>query len=387
MSAGRYFWPAILAYLAGVAALSAGAYDGAAGTSGSLAVAKDDPAFVAWATGFTNLVRGPAQINDLSKGYASFGSGEQSLGPAAGDCYDVVSLGDGGRITLTFDTPIADGPGWDFAVFENSFSDLFLELAFVEVSSDGVNFFRFDAFSETQTNTQVGGFGTLDPTNTHNLAGKYRQGFGTPFDLAELAERSPLLDVGAVTHVRIIDVVGTINPAFASFDSLGRLINDPWPGPFASGGFDLDAVGVRHVAGAAGFSGWLAARFDSEELADPAVAGPAADPDHDGRANLIEYALGTEPRDPADGGLNSPVLESVDGGRLQLSCLIAPGRDDLVVRVEWSADLLSTWSAAAEHVSPPALETTPTGVRHTFGGVKNFVEAPRQFLRLSITLQ
>ncbi len=387
MPAAPYFWPVIIAYLAGGGALSAGAYDGAAGTNGSLAVAKEDPAFVAWATGFTDLVRGPAQINDLSKGYASFGAGGQAIGPAAGDSYDVVSLGDGGRITLTFASPIADGPGWDFAVFENSFSDLFLELAFVEVSSDGVNFFRFDAFSETQTNTQVGGFGTVDPTNINNLAGKYRQGFGTPFDLAELAGINPLLDVNAITHVRIIDVVGTITPAFATADSLARLINDPWPTPFSSGGFDLDAIGVRHVAGAAGFSGWLAARFDAAELSDPALAGPAADPDHDGRANLVEYALGTEPRDPADGGQNQPVLGLIDGARLQLTCLIAAGRDDLAVKAEWASDLPSPWSSAAEHVSPPRIETAPEGVRYTFEGVKNLTEAPRQFLRLSLTLQ
>ena len=36
-------------------------------------------------------------------------------------------VGDGGSAILTFDTPIANGPGFDFAVFENGFSDTFLE--------------------------------------------------------------------------------------------------------------------------------------------------------------------------------------------------------------------------------------------------------------------
>ena len=74
----------------------------------------------------------------------------------------VVSLGDGGYGILTFDEPIDNGLGWDFAVFENSFSDDFLELAFVEVSSDGINFFRFPATSLTQDIVQVGGFGNID---------------------------------------------------------------------------------------------------------------------------------------------------------------------------------------------------------------------------------
>jgi len=59
--------------------------------------------------------------------------------------------------------------GFDFAVFENSFNDSFLELAFVEVSSDGINFVRFPATSNTQTDVQITGFGTIDPTYINNL--------------------------------------------------------------------------------------------------------------------------------------------------------------------------------------------------------------------------
>ena len=56
-----------------------------------------------------------------------------------------MPLGDDGSLVLTFPAPIADGAGPDFAVFENAFSTEFLELAFVEVSSDGTNFTRFPA--------------------------------------------------------------------------------------------------------------------------------------------------------------------------------------------------------------------------------------------------
>ncbi|TAG32356.1 MAG: hypothetical protein EAZ36_02530, partial [Verrucomicrobia bacterium] len=265
-----------------------GSFDGAAGTAGSLAVARSDPAFVGWATGFHDLVRGPAQIDDLSKGDVTFGSGAQALGAPSTDVYDVVSLGDGGRITLTFAAPISDGPGWDFAVFENSFSHTFLELAFVEVSSNGLDFFRFDAFSETPTDMQIDGFGTMDPTDLKNLAGKYRSGFGTPFDLAELAGRNPLLDVTSITHVRIVDAVGALESPFATVDALGRIINDPWPTPFSSGGFDLAAVGVRHIADPGAYATWWRGQFSLSERADLGLSGPASDPDADGRSNLLE---------------------------------------------------------------------------------------------------
>src|SRR5436190_1349772 len=133
------------------------------------------------------------------------------------------------------------------AVFENGFNDTFLELAFVEVSSDGVHWVRFPAHSLTQTTQQIdqadANNSAIDPTDVDGLAGKYRAGWGAPFDLAALTGK-PFLDVNQVTQVRIVDVVGCLNPTYASYDSDGRVINDPWPTPFNSGGFDLDAVAV-----------------------------------------------------------------------------------------------------------------------------------------------
>ncbi|HRP60966.1 MAG TPA: T9SS type A sorting domain-containing protein, partial [Vicingus sp.] len=70
---------------------------------------------------------------------------------------------------------------------------------------------------------------------------------GTPFDLAEL-DGIAGLDISKITHVRVIDVVGSINPLFGTYDSQNNIINDPYPTPFSSGGFDLDAVGVIHFS-------------------------------------------------------------------------------------------------------------------------------------------
>jgi hypothetical protein len=289
------------------ATMTAGPYAPPAGEPNSTAIYMDDPNFVAWATGIT-VQRGYVDISKPDIGYVSYGNDSNGLGKAEGDIYSVVSLGDGGVATLTFEYPITNGPGYDFAVFENGFgipgSNDFLELAFVEVSSDGNNFFRFNSVSLTPTNTQINNAGSVDTTNIHNLAGKYCAGYGTPFDLQELKDVNSLLDVNCITHVRIIDVVGYVRPAdfsgdgivnftdysifaaaylgkpndenwnqdcdiaqpadniidmldlarfmdewlsennYAGYDSRGHQINDPWPTDFWSGGFDLDAVGV-----------------------------------------------------------------------------------------------------------------------------------------------
>lgn len=215
-----------------------------AGQAGTTAIYEDSAVIVSWATG-CEIIRGWQNIADTTIGKTDVGDSSSAIGPAGEN--GVVSLGDGGSAVLTFNRPISNGDSWDFAVFENSFSDVFLELAFVDVSSDGVNYFRFPATSLSDTAVQTGTFDTLDATRINNLAGKYRALYGTPFDLQEL-EGTAGLDINHVTHVKITDVVGSLEPVFASHDALAHKINDPWPTPFGSSGFDLDAVAVIHEA-------------------------------------------------------------------------------------------------------------------------------------------
>lgn len=230
-----------LALIAGAGSVHAGPFAPAAGQAGSTAISKTSPDIVQWATGFQDYLPG-------SNVDATWKTPNKALGPAVGDSFDIVSLGDQGRITLTFGGAIQNGPGWDFAVFENSFNDTFLELAFVEVSSNGSDFFRFPALSFTPS--PVGGFGSVDPTNIDGLAGKYRQGFGTPFDLNALSGVAGL-DLNRIVAVRLVDVKGDgseFDNYPAAFGGPHR-IYDPYP-TVISGGFDLDAVGVRYFAAA-----------------------------------------------------------------------------------------------------------------------------------------
>lgn len=231
----------------------------AAGEPGSTAIYKDSSVFKEWAsecfvkrgyinTEDTNLTY---TQGDITSNKAFFGNDTLALGYPKG-ITDVVSLGDGGCAVITLKHGIANGNGPDFAVFENGFKQnappylYYLELAFVEVSSDGINYVRFPSVSLTQDTAQVNDYDGLNPTKIHNLAGKYVVDYGTPFDLEDLKD-STKIDVNNITHIKIIDVVGDINNDFASYDSRGNKINDPWPTPFWSCGFDLDAVGIINL--------------------------------------------------------------------------------------------------------------------------------------------
>ena len=239
-------------------------FHSAVGSADTTAISKNDPSLVAWATGYQDLSYGVGVADNWK-------TPSKALGPAEGSAFDIVTLGRGGQITLTFAKPITDSTGFDFAVFENSFSDGFLELAWVEVSSDGVHFVRFPNLSYTY-NT-VGPFGAnVDPTMIHGLAGKYRAGYGTPFDLsqlqlaydaaitdtdnsftvayeASLETNFPFLNLSDIRYVRLIDIVGDATARDIDgnvVDALGNegaIIYDPFP-TIGSAGFDLDAVAV-----------------------------------------------------------------------------------------------------------------------------------------------
>ena len=160
------------------------------------------------------------------------------LGPpygagASSQSIDVVSLGDGGSITVAFtDNRVVDGPGPDFTVFENPFNapglGIFTEYGVVAASEDGVNFVEFPhtpgpdglagrtpVYANPNTND-------IDPRDTANAG-------GDSFDLATIGLTS-------ARYIRITDPGATI-------DDVGN--HFPTPGPGKSG-FDLDAIVALH---------------------------------------------------------------------------------------------------------------------------------------------
>lgn len=272
-------------------------YAPAAGQPGSTALSHDDGRFQAWATSVHSIQYGEDVSEEWKKP-------EAALGPASANGEDAVVLGRSGSIVLQFEDLIGNGEGYDFAVFENAFSDTFLELAYVEVSTDGVHFVRFPNYS--QTATPVPGFGHVNPTFIHGLAGKYRAGYGTPFDLSILEEAYfaalegeggfsetfredllssfPRLDLAAVRYVRLVDISGD----GSNRDCEGFPIYDPYP-TFITAGFDLDAVGVINTGRipTITFTEWSAGHR-LEPVTD-------ADTDRDKWPQYLEYLMGSDP--------------------------------------------------------------------------------------------
>lgn len=267
------------------------------------------------------IIRGPQEIGNDSLGLVTSGVDSFALFKAGENPY--VSLGDGGSAILQFEYSIRNGEGPDFAVFENSFDGLFLELAFVEVSSDGFNFTRFPATSFTDTTMQVTAFSYLEAKMLNNLAGKHAMLFGTPFDLEELRD-TPGLDINAISQIRIVDVVGSINPQFCSRDAGGRKINDPFPTPFPSSGFDLDAVGVIHDNNPNGFIS-IDDNRNVSIFPQPAhgTAYLSIAEFHDKKGQLTIITIDGKLYESYSGVFNSSGVCSIDTSNLDAGCYIA----------------------------------------------------------------
>ncbi|MCH3924455.1 MAG: DUF4465 domain-containing protein [Bacteroidales bacterium] len=211
-------------------------FDGSVGTNGCKAISINSPSIKAWALG-VQVNRGK-QTDDTSL-YASYGSNDWAIGKPDSTTTRAVSLGEGGSCIITFDRPIFNGAGYDFMITENSFGVMtnsqsnseFLELTFVEVSSDGINYFRFPAISNNTTTD-------CKSSLINNLAGKYSVGWGCGFNLDDIPN-NVLLDKNNIRFIRLVDVRNGQDT-----DSRGNIIYEA-PGSFGySSGFDLTGVGI-----------------------------------------------------------------------------------------------------------------------------------------------
>ncbi len=199
-----------------------------------------------WANEVVGHERGYQDYQQPDLGLADYGTETDILG-ADGTPF---SLGDHGYITVSFPQTIANGPGDDLVVFENGFEwqGVYMELGFVEVSSNGTDFSRLPALC--RRDTQPGAWDTSDPALFYNLAGNFVGGTG--FDLQDLITAgdtnvlSGLVDLDAILFVRVVDVVGDISGPGATFDFLGRPVADPYPTPGSGSGMDLTGVAGIH---------------------------------------------------------------------------------------------------------------------------------------------
>lgn len=224
----------------------------------------------------------------------------------------------------------------------------------------------------------------------------------TSFTLAWLAST-----IGRAVEGFLIEIVrrvdgflsGLFLGADGSTQSAGILLQDPWEENLTITGlqphtdylwrvfaFNHEGTSLAFTPGQThtldfDFASWIEFHFDADEQLDPAISGPQADPDGDGIPNLLEFALGGDPRQP-DRALTQTTLHA--SGQLLLTFKRRTGSSELLYIPEVTSDLHQTWSTAGiviESVSAPdenGFETVT--VRDT----ANPEAFPRRFIRLRV---
>ncbi|MFL6567748.1 MAG: cytochrome c peroxidase [Chthoniobacterales bacterium] len=128
----------------------------------------------------------------------------------------------------------------------------------------------------------------------------------------------------------------------------------------------------------ASYSEWQSYWFTAAEVADAAISGPQVDPDHDGRSNLLEYALNTNPKQPDKAGPG--LTSSRSNGSFALIFTRNMLATDVEYLVEDSADL-TNWVP-----STATLETlADDGQMQTIRATTPVTAASVKFLRLVVT--
>lgn len=160
---------------------------------------------------------------------------------------------------------------------------------------------------------------------------------------------------GSFTNNGVIDIRGWSGTLPPGLVNNGTILSDPTP--------TLDP-GV--------FTDWQTLVWPS--TTDPLIVGPDADPDQDGRNNLLEWALLLDPKQP---DVFTPTF-SFSGGIFDFTYTrrkVGPG--EASYQVVWSDSLAGDWSAANVLTEPPvSLSITGESVRSTLpagAGGRRFV--------------
>ena len=169
-------------------------------------------------------------------------------------------------------------------------------------------------------------------------------------------------------------------------------------------GFGASSESLSSLGSSNASDSWLFQQFSVPELLDDSLVGDQADPDADGIVNLMEYALGLDPRDSASAVLPKPRLDfigaeaqSESSGDIALFGLptvdLSEGKRYMALTVERYGDIrqdvdyivevsvdLENWFSGDPH-TVTVLDTAETLEVYDATAVE---DAPQRFMRLKI---
>ncbi len=198
--------------------------------------------------------------------------------------------------------------------------------------------------------------------------------------LLNLPDSAPSLYANPAYSIRLANsnavssagaVLDNVWEAATGYHHLGQILTVNATATNASpAGVKIPALNFSAIAET--YAAWQARNFSS----NPAAGAPAADPDGDGRSNLLEYAIGSNPNSPDSD--SCPTISFQDNA-LILSVQKGPGVKDVDYQIEASTNLASAnWSTSSVVI----LQNDKSLLRGSYSG-----QAAKGFLRLKVSLE
>jgi hypothetical protein len=141
------------------------------------------------------------------------------------------------------------------------------------------------------------------------------------------------------------------------------------------------------VAPAQTFQRWRELTWSTLNATNNLVLGTLADPDLDGLVNLMEYALGLDPRHASPKpGIEVSVEEISEAPRLVLTLRVAPGAVNAGLTWEKSSDLAGWSDATAELEKLDSVMASDGSARVRYADTEPLTAAAGKFIRLRVVL-
>ncbi|MHA3773686.1 hypothetical protein ACXR0O_19295 [Verrucomicrobiota bacterium sgz303538] len=209
--------------------------------------------------------------------------------------------------------------------------------------------------------------------------------FQTPGNRAFTSEPfaiSASADSGLPVVFEVISGDATINGSLLTLHGIGTItLRATQPGNAA---YAAAAAVERSFTVEANFQSWQRERFTVEELANPAVSGPTADPDRDGRSNFLEYAFASNPRAfSADAAPVAGTTIQAGAEYLTITFVRRAASTELVYTVQSTGDVNGTWTAGPVPVGTPIPRGDGTETV-TYRDTTAISASQRRFLRISV---
>ncbi len=144
-----------------------------------------------------------------------------------------------------------------------------------------------------------------------------------------------------------------------------------------SGTLNSASLQIHGAEPVLGYSDWVTTSFPTADQSNPVIIGELADPDNDGRSNLLEYAFGGDPTSPEAPLPHEPaIIETANGKSFRFTSDTA--KSDITYLLETSTTLTGSWQTV------PTNLVSSTGTLEVRERLIN-TSATKRFYRLEIS--